>query len=1299
MHKSTLSLDDLRLDAHVVDEDPIIKEISTKEIAVIGMAVKFPMADNLDEYWTIIENGLDCVCNLPKERKQDTDRYLEFIRKIDGVEYLKKAYIDDIDKFDYDFFHMSPKEASLMNPIQRLFLQVAWSSLEDAGYGGKRIVGSNTGVYLGLISDLEGYKYKEMIHEVDPFLLPISTAGNLASMTASRIAYILNLKGPSMLVDTACSSSLVAVDLACKALRDGTCEMAIAGGARIGIFPIDKDYYKIGIESSDSMTRTFDDNSDGSGLGEGVAAVLLKPLNKAIRDNDSIYAVIKGSMTNQDGTSMGITAPNPQSQVDLLTEVWENAGIHPDTLQYIEAHGTGTKLGDTIEIEAIKKAFKKYTDKMQFCAISSIKTNIGHIYEGSGVAGFIKAILALKNKKIPPSINFNKVNSKIDFEDSPVYVNTKLRDWDVKDQPRRCGVSSFGISGTNCHVILEEVPDNYKLSKCEKTQIFTISAQNKVSLYDMINNLKDYIKSKEFSLSDVCYSLNIGRGQYRYRVAFTVDCIENLISKLEKLGKVDLDDAKRIGVFYGEHKVVPEGKELKEKNELTEILKRELNIRAEELLKDYNFVNSSDEEIKTEICRLYVKGADIDWDIFYIGKRYSKVNLPSYKFAKKRCWIEIPQFLKEEIKDSEKCMFYSIGWKTENLEATAVKTTDDAILIFLDDKGIGSEIANMYRNKGLKILEVQFGNDYSKLDGKQISISGAEEDYTKLAMEIKQMNISKIIHLASLNERSEVSAVEEFDQRNEKGIFSLYHLSKALINCAIDRVIDVVMVSDYVCEVDGTEDRIKPENSILFGFGKVLRKEHSNISCRCIDIDDSTKAADILDELDTLTNCYRIAYRKGNRYIEEFKEVALEEKRERKLELKRDGIYLITGGTGGIGLEVAKFLGSKEKVNIALLSRTGLPKKDEWVDLLADDKDENNIKKINCIKEIESMGTSVKCCSVDVSDLEAMKKVLNDLRKEFGKINGIIHGAGVAVSEVIVNKKLKDLNCVIRPKVHGTWILDQLTLKDELDFFVLFSSIATIFDAPGQADYVAANSYLDAYSDYRNKNGKRTVAVNWSTWKETGMAARSGLGRDTLFKGMKNEMAITCFEEVLSREINKVLIGEINYKGEMIYLLEKNLFDLSPTIKERLNNRSRKVERKKVAKQSSGNVKLLGKHGEKYTEIELTIARICRETLGYEEINIYDSFFEMGADSILIKQMYTRLEEYYPGKVAIADIFEYSSILKLSKYIADKDTDNEVLYENKNVNENIQDDVFSMLDEMEKGGMTLDEVLSKMEEL
>jgi 3-oxoacyl-(acyl-carrier-protein) synthase len=618
-----------------------------KDIAVIGMDLKFPQADNVEEFWSNLINSRDCIGKLPENRRRDLDRYVEYVYP-DGyqADYPEIAYLDAIDQFDSDFFHISPKEASLMDPNQRLFLESVWKAIEDSGYGGDRLVGSRTGVYVGYKSSLSN-TYLNMVAEVEREFLAMAAPGNKPAILASRIAYLLDLRGPAMLIDTACSSALVAIHLACQALRNRECSLAIAGGIRLDILPICNGA-KMGIESADGRARAFDDGSDGTGGGEGVAAVILKSLDAAIADQDHIYAVIKGSAVNQDGKSIGITAPNAAAQEDVIVNAWKDAAIEPETIGYIEAHGTGTKLGDPIEIEGITRAFGNFTAKKQFCALGAVKTNIGHLDNASGMAGLIKAALVLRNKQIPPLLHFRRPNSRIDFIHSPVYVNDRLEAWESDRHPRRCGVSAFGLSGTNCHIVLEEAPVLPKPGNAaSEVRVFTLSAHSEASFSMLLQKyIKFLTKGTEHDLKAICYTANTGRGHYGHRLAIIAADHRELAVKLRTFKEARQEMAEE-GIFYSVHTVVPYTKET-EPGEITEAQKRALGSAAAPKIKQYCSGGNREMGVIREICRLYVRGAEIRWSEFYDGG-VGKVSLPSYEFERRRCWLNIPSVPKSPI--------------------------------------------------------------------------------------------------------------------------------------------------------------------------------------------------------------------------------------------------------------------------------------------------------------------------------------------------------------------------------------------------------------------------------------------------------------------------------------------------------------------------------------------------------------------------------------------------------------------------------------------------------------------------
>lgn len=582
------------------------------DVAIIGVSLRMPQCENLEDFWKVLSEGTDLITDMPAWRKKFLEDYSE---EFQG-DLQQQAYIENINLFDNELFRLSPKDSRFMHPLQRLFLEVAHEAIEDAGYGGGQLAGSKTGVYAGIKVEEDYFKYKQAVSDIEGVEDTSLYLGNLPSMLPSRISYFLDLKGPSMLVDTACSSSLVAIHLACASIIKGETDYFLAGGGRLDLFPAKN--RNIGIESSSGRTKSFDKTADGSGFGEGAGVVLLKSLKNAIRDKDHIYAVIKGSAINQDGITMGITAPNVHAQVNVLQDAWENAGINPEDITYIEAHGTGTKLGDPIEVEGMRLAFDKYTSNKQFCAIGSVKSNLGHLHEAAGIAGLLKAVLMLNKNKFLPSIHYSEPNDQIDFEKTPVFVNRELRPWNTTK--KICGVSSFGLSGTNCHIVLEEAPS--KVIKKEKpskgrTDIIALSAKSKHSLMELAENYILYLTQTNSEQEDICFTQNTGRGHYRYRFCMCFTNINELAKELRNF--VVTEES----TYYNDMG-----------NKLT------FNRRSNELLSLLKEENAH-VTLWNELCKLYLDGVDIEWRILY--ENQSRVRVPYYPYDKKECWIQLPE--------------------------------------------------------------------------------------------------------------------------------------------------------------------------------------------------------------------------------------------------------------------------------------------------------------------------------------------------------------------------------------------------------------------------------------------------------------------------------------------------------------------------------------------------------------------------------------------------------------------------------------------------------------------------------
>lgn len=1131
-----------------------LKRDKAEEIAIIGIDCRFPHAGSPSEYWDNLINGRESIRTFPENRRLDTNDILarnEHGKEVANYPYQVQGYLEEIDKFDANFFNISPAEAKVMDPAQRLFLETAWGAIEDAGLGGNKLYGTKTGVYVGKAHFGEPL-YRDYLGGYDQ----TTFTGSVSGILASRISYILNLSGPSIVVDTACSSGLVALHLACQALDNNECDLAIAGGISLSIMPTKENAIKM-LESPNGVLKPFDKDSDGTIWGEGVGALLLKPLSKAIADNDNIYGIIKGSGINNDGASNGITAPSAKAQEELLVSVWQNSKIDPETISYIESHGTGTALGDPIEIRATTNAFRRFTSKRQFCGIGSVKANIGHLIAASGIAGIIKIILALKNGEIPATVCFNNPSSFIDFCNSPVYLNDSLREWDkIQKGPRRAGISSFGLSGTNCHVIIEEAPIALKdRIITDAPYVLTISAKKEAILREYVEKYKTFLFGELNSLTqEICYTSNTGRGHYGFRLAIIVHDENDLKDKISKLGSADFNDLNEGEIFYGQHKVIATDKKSLENGEIDKNEKLRIDREADKKVTEYIETSKGNLSLLEEICCLYVKGANVEWERVYENEKVRRVSIPTYPFERKRSWIG-----NREAASIDQSMYFITSWAEYNMEIQNQKNFDGIVLILKSGNSTDEKLVMSLRNKGITVIEAEEGQEYKRINNHAFYIRYTEDDFVRMLSEIGENSISHIIHMATLNQLENNISISELERSLRRGVYSLFYLTKA-ITTRIKGDIDLILVSEYANEVTGKEKDIKPHNAAFFSLGKVIAREYKDIHCKLIDIDSDTTAEEIINEMNYSELSYQVAYRKGIRYVEEFKHAELNGVKDDGVDIKNGGTYVIFGGTGGIGLEVAKFFSSRKKVNLALISRSGMPERESWKRILHLDNDKNLCAKIRAIESIEGSGTQVSCFKADIAIMGDAKAVLDEVKNRFGSIDGVIQCAGVGEQGMLVEKSESEFNKVLYPKVYGTWLLDNLTCNDKLDFFIMFSSVASIFSMPGQGVYAAANAYMDAFSTFRRRQGKKTLSINWVMWKETGMATKYAGKSDTIFKAITTDKAMNAFEKIIRKDISRVLVGELNCESRIIHLIDRFSFNVSDEVKEFIRANRNKVQ-------------------------------------------------------------------------------------------------------------------------------------------
>lgn len=600
---------------------------SLQPVAIIGMAGQFPQATNLKEFWRNIAEGRNCITEVASKR-WDVSRYYQPGEVMAGKTNSRWfGALDEYDQFDPLFFNISPTEAEIMDPQQRLFLQACWHSIEDAGYDARALSASRCGVFAGCAGG--DYHQGSREHQLSAH----GFTGGAASILAGRISYFLNLQGPCIAIDTACSASLVALAQACDSLAGGDSDLALAGGVYVMAGPeLHIKTAQAGMLSKEGRCFTFDQRADGFVPGEGVGVVLLKRLADAERDRDAIYAVVEGWGINQDGRTNGITAPNPESQARLERQIYDKYGINPAEIQLIEAHGTGTKLGDPIEVDGLKQAFRGYTQREEYCALGSVKSNIGHCATAAGIAGFIKTVLALRHKQLPPTINFEQINEHIDLAGSPFYVNTRLQDWEVgAGETRHGAVSSFGFSGTNAHVVIGEYLPPTEITRSTAVNppgsdvIIPLSARTEERLKEKVQDLMYFIRHEAPSveLLDLAYTLQVGREEMEERAGFLAGSVGQLGDRLQAYleGRPATD-----GVYRGS------GKRNRES----------LGILSQDEEATQAVVEKWIEQRKpAKLLDLWVRGVDLDWNRLYGDIKPRRINLPVYPFARERYWIDV----------------------------------------------------------------------------------------------------------------------------------------------------------------------------------------------------------------------------------------------------------------------------------------------------------------------------------------------------------------------------------------------------------------------------------------------------------------------------------------------------------------------------------------------------------------------------------------------------------------------------------------------------------------------------------
>ncbi|QDG75024.1 SDR family NAD(P)-dependent oxidoreductase [Labrenzia sp. PHM005] len=1150
-------------------------------IAIVGMAGRFPEAPNVSSFWQNVLAGRDCVYEIPATR-WSIDAYYDPDRQAPGKTVCRRmGAIEDIDAFDSLFFGISPAEAELMDPQQRLFLETAWEAIEDAGHAPSTLAGTRCGLFVGT----ENGDYARIAGDAKPEALALT--GRSVAMLPARAAYALDLQGPCLAIDTACSASLVAIAQACASLHDRHCDSALAGGVNVLTGPeIHVAMSHAGMLSPSGKCNSFDSRADGFVPGEGVGALLLKRLEDAQANGDDVYAVIRGWGVNQDGRTNGITAPNPAAQTRLQTELYHRFHIDPARIGMVEAHGTGTALGDPIEVEALKRSFAQFTDRKNYCALGSVKSNIGHLATAAGVAGAIKATLALKHRKIPASIHHDQLNPHIDLKDAPFYVPRTAADWTAgPDAPQYAAVSSFGYSGTNAHLVLEAAPARPVPVTQTQAVIVPVSARSLECLTEAVTRLSTYLGTgagQTVPLADLALTYQTGRDTFDQRVAFLADSHDSLRAGLEQF----LNEPEHAGgVVYS--------------NDMPPTLR--------------------------DTATAWIEGKTIAWPVVAGASR--RHGCPTYPFAKERHWVsdapvELPEAapipsketpLQPEAEDTA----VDPDWRERLKQRFARPIT----LLSDDPKWIGSMASllsalgaapggpgqpdlriksNLREAEGSVFCDTHLGtrlpgneqvdlliltelpSDPGLIPQHALIVSDdnrddieshcqrliqewlrLEPDGSKDTLHVQFRNGRRLVAAKPLDPADGACILRKTWQRtpladqktapSDKNVCLIgrgpkfealasgleAHFQSVTLRdtppegamAAWDVFIDAAALTEVRDNDPDDPDRrhwiqslmregrdlnllhltcdVIPFRSVSrnlagarqAGLVKNLRAEYRFAESRWLDLD-MAQVADtaglaklIAAECASAGPVSEVCYRGGARFAPVLE--APEPVASPSVHLNAEGLYLISGGTRGVGLTLAQDLAAQGARHLALIGETPLPPMQDWPSLIAAADTPAEIRsQLSILQALSDQLETLEILHACVSDAAKVSAWLSSLRKRGLPLSGVIHAAG-RYSEVdppgFAAKSADHMRAVLTAKADGLETLHSLTKNDPLSFLLVLTSITGLVPhfARGALDYAMANAYADLFAAKAHElDGGRTRSTILSDWTQSGAFCR-----------------------------------------------------------------------------------------------------------------------------------------------------------------------------------------------------------------
>jgi acyl transferase domain-containing protein/acyl carrier protein/SAM-dependent methyltransferase len=1026
----------------------VTHDVARERIAIVGMSGRYPGASSLDEFWELLAQGRSAIRVIPPSR-WDIERYFDPRPQQPGKVYCKwLGMLDEVEYFDPLFFGISPAEAAVMDPQHRLFLQESYRALEDAGYAPSTLDGARCGVYLGIMNN----EYVNLCQQAGAGLG--ETTGNSGSIAAARISYHLNLKGPAIAIDTACSSSLVATHLACQALLTGEVDLAIAGGVTLYLTP--ESYISMcgsGMLSVSGRCSAFDSAADGFVPGEAVGVLVLKRLSDAIAANDRIHSIVLGSGVNQDGRTNGITAPNVQSQIDLLREVYRRHAIDPASIGYVEAHGTGTRLGDPIEFEALVSAFRETTTKTNFCALGSVKSNIGHTSAAAGIASVHKAVLSMREKLLVPAVHHVRPNVHCTFEGSPFVINTELREWNASPAiPRRAAVSSFGYSGTNAHLVLEEWTEPAATVPGDSEPVlFVISARRAEELMAQCASLarflaRDPLRENAIPLSDVAFTLQVGRAAFEHRLAFVTATRRDAINRLDDFLSGRIGD----GVFVG--RVTPR-----------------MHETANDDAPAPSHAGAGVDGLR-EIAARWVRGIETQWRDLPRPTRVRLAHLPTYPFAKERCWVgvdaEAGAGSKQIAAPTESIEFATRA--TDTVVEVPLTAFDHLELLIPDTETVSLPQQSIPVDARVVIVGASEAQAavFERVWPDSVAMSPPElggVDVWAAALQALG-RIDHIVWVAQDDGEPTLDTLLRYEDLRTQ-VLVCFHAIKALLDLGRGSArLEWTLIT--------RDARDNPAHGALQGLVTSAVKEQPDWTLRLIDVGrDDALPIEQIAAIPGDGQCRLWAFRSGQWAREHMRSVKFH--RHASGAFRPEGVYVIVGGAGGVGEVLTEYLLRRFRARVVWIGRRP-------VDGVVAEK----------LARLAALGPAPLYLQADATDPAALAQARATAIRAHGVVHGVIHSAIELHDRSIAGMEAADFEQTFAIKARIAGNIFSVFAEDALDFVLLFSSLASYSRDAGQSNYSAGSLYQDALArQMASRFGRRVKTINWGFWGEIGATA------------------------------------------------------------------------------------------------------------------------------------------------------------------------------------------------------------------